>query len=238
MIKFFRHIRKSLLMENKTGKYFKYAIGEVILVMIGILLALQVNNWNEDRKEQSNQQVLINQLLEDARADSLFYDSRFYGTRRFESTVMAAKLLGDGKQVDSSMFRNHGNGKIFFSEYFHYVSAVLDNNPDAYDKIISPEIKSKLRTYNIRFNYLERSFVILNKILETDVNQLSKKYYKELRANKDLKSFESLLKVYQDDDFQSIIEPINLQLDHINTRLTELLAANSELRQSLNDALN
>ena len=38
--------------QNKTGKYFKYAIGEVVLVMVGILLALQVNNWNEDRVQQ------------------------------------------------------------------------------------------------------------------------------------------------------------------------------------------
>ncbi|WP_162919992.1 hypothetical protein [Hanstruepera ponticola] len=47
-------------MENKTGKYFKYAIGEIVLVMIGILLALQVNNWNEQRKlVQKEVQVLI-----------------------------------------------------------------------------------------------------------------------------------------------------------------------------------
>ena len=52
MIKFFRHIRKSLLMENKTSKYFKYAIGEIILVVIGILIALQINNWNEKRLKQ------------------------------------------------------------------------------------------------------------------------------------------------------------------------------------------
>jgi Family of unknown function (DUF6090) len=50
MIKFFRKIRQNLLMENKTGKYFKYAIGEIILVVIGILIALQINNWNENRK--------------------------------------------------------------------------------------------------------------------------------------------------------------------------------------------
>tara|TARA_R110002073_G_scaffold4213_1_gene27976 strand:- start:117208 stop:117975 length:768 start_codon:yes stop_codon:yes gene_type:complete len=50
MIKFFRHIRKSLLMENKKGKYFKYAVGEIVLVVIGILIALQINNWNEIRK--------------------------------------------------------------------------------------------------------------------------------------------------------------------------------------------
>ena len=52
MIKFFKHIRKSLLMENKTGKYFKYAIGEIVLVVIGILIALQINNWNEKRLQK------------------------------------------------------------------------------------------------------------------------------------------------------------------------------------------
>ena len=50
MIKFFRNIRKSLIMENKTSKYFKYAIGEIILVVIGILIALSINNWNENKK--------------------------------------------------------------------------------------------------------------------------------------------------------------------------------------------
>ena len=50
MIKFFRKKRYDLLMENKTGKYFKYAIGEIILVVIGILIALQIKNWNENRK--------------------------------------------------------------------------------------------------------------------------------------------------------------------------------------------
>ncbi len=47
MIKFFRNIRKTLLTEGKTSKYFKYAIGEIVLVVIGILIALQINNWNE-----------------------------------------------------------------------------------------------------------------------------------------------------------------------------------------------
>ena len=62
MIKFFRQIRKSLLMENKISKYFKYAIGEIVLVVIGILIALQINNWNETRKERNEEQELLNQL--------------------------------------------------------------------------------------------------------------------------------------------------------------------------------
>jgi hypothetical protein len=62
MIKFFRKIRKNLLSEGKTGKYFKYAIGEIVLVMIGILLALQVNNWNINRTNAKQEIAILSQL--------------------------------------------------------------------------------------------------------------------------------------------------------------------------------
>ena len=52
MIKFFRKIRQRLLTENKFSKYLLYAIGEIILVVIGILIALQVNNYNEAKKQE------------------------------------------------------------------------------------------------------------------------------------------------------------------------------------------
>jgi hypothetical protein len=62
MIKFFRKIRQNLLMENKTGKYFKYAIGEIILVVIGILIALQINNWNENNKLRIKEKAILENL--------------------------------------------------------------------------------------------------------------------------------------------------------------------------------
>ncbi len=52
MIKFFRKIRQNLLSEGKTGKYFKYAVGEIVLVVIGILIALYINNWNLNRLQE------------------------------------------------------------------------------------------------------------------------------------------------------------------------------------------
>ena len=65
MIKIFRNIRKSQLMENKTSIYFKYAIGEIVLVVIGILIALQINNWNEQRKDEVSTKLMLNQLKEE-----------------------------------------------------------------------------------------------------------------------------------------------------------------------------
>ena len=55
MIKFFRRIRYNLMETGKTGKYFKYAIGEIVLVVIGILIALQINNWNQERLQQQSE---------------------------------------------------------------------------------------------------------------------------------------------------------------------------------------
>lgn len=69
MIKFFRRIRQNLLSEGKTGKYLKYAIGEVILVVIGILIAIQLNDFNEDRKESKKELSFLQKLKDDINLD-------------------------------------------------------------------------------------------------------------------------------------------------------------------------
>ena len=65
MIKFFRKIRQNLLLENKTGKYFKYAIGEIILVVIGILIAIQLNEWRNDNVNTKQKQKVLLTLKTD-----------------------------------------------------------------------------------------------------------------------------------------------------------------------------
>ena len=69
MIKFFRRIRQKLLSENKFSKYLLYALGEIILVVIGILIALSINNWNEDRKNDLREIRLVKNIVEDLSLD-------------------------------------------------------------------------------------------------------------------------------------------------------------------------
>ncbi len=64
MIKFFRKIRENLLSEGKSANYLKYAIGEIILVVVGILIALQINNWNEERKLKKVEINLLYELVD------------------------------------------------------------------------------------------------------------------------------------------------------------------------------
>ncbi|NNF33992.1 MAG: hypothetical protein HKN68_07780, partial [Saprospiraceae bacterium] len=60
--------------ENKSSKYFKYAIGEILLVVIGILIALQVNNWNENRKQNALKELQLQNLESDLKADVIHLD--------------------------------------------------------------------------------------------------------------------------------------------------------------------
>lgn len=74
MIKLFRKIRLNLLSEGKTGKYLKYAIGEIALVVIGILIALAINDWNEKRKIEKQIISYMEDLIDDLRSDVNQYD--------------------------------------------------------------------------------------------------------------------------------------------------------------------
>ena len=101
MIKFFRKIRQKLLEQNRVSKYLIYAFGEIILVVIGILIALQINNWNENRKQEAKTQNYYHQLLEDLRKDKIFAKETI---AKFESQRSAYQnYLSEFKNPDVTM---------------------------------------------------------------------------------------------------------------------------------------
>ena len=103
MIKFFRKIRQNLLMENKTSKYFKYAIGEIILVVIGILIALQVNNWNNNKQLEEVQIKYLNEIVTNLQADlmDIRFNINFNETRLNSSKVVLENLKNDAVYSDT-----------------------------------------------------------------------------------------------------------------------------------------
>lgn len=122
MIKFFRHIRKNLLMENKTSKYFKYAIGEIILVMIGILLALQVSNWNEQRKENLEYQKFIIKLKSNLQDDINLYKKAIEdNTNHLKHLDTSLIILKNHKNYTTKDLQPH-------LAYIQYLSRFNSNN--------------------------------------------------------------------------------------------------------------
>jgi len=97
MIKFFRTIRKDLMENNRTGKYLKYAIGEIVLVVIGILIALQINNWNEKRKDRIKEKIILTQLKEDYNSNLIQLDQKIKMRSNLINSAMAVL-----KHIDTS----------------------------------------------------------------------------------------------------------------------------------------
>jgi len=90
MIKFFRKIRYDLMVKNKTGKYLKYAIGEIILVVIGILIALQINNWNELQKVKKNEIKLLQTFEKSLKKDLVNID---WNIKEFQTVDNSINIL-------------------------------------------------------------------------------------------------------------------------------------------------
>ncbi len=91
MIKFFRKIRYNLMSKNKTGKYLKYAIGEIILVVIGILIALQINNWNEGKKLEQQEIKLLRNFETSIESDLESFDHYIEEYRTIHNSIRLIK---------------------------------------------------------------------------------------------------------------------------------------------------
>lgn len=130
MIKIFRNIRKNLLVEGKITKYFKYAIGEIFLVVLGILLALSINTWNEERKEKAVARNLLKNIRYDLVADTIKY------SRDLQSIP---KLVDNAKSLLNRTFSDTTSANALFYKmpYSAYNYKVKNQS---YQKVINAGI--------------------------------------------------------------------------------------------------
>jgi hypothetical protein len=118
MIKLFRKIRQNLLVENKTGKYLKYAFGEILLVVIGILIALQINNWNEGRKKAANEAYILNEILNNLNEDDEQIEHIL--ERRMATQTAVEKILKilNTKPLDENGIEKHIAQFLTFERFY------------------------------------------------------------------------------------------------------------------------
>lgn len=143
MIKFFRKIRYDLMEKNKTKKYFKYAIGEIILVVIGILIALQINNLNETHKNKEQELITLENILQDLQNDKTGLKNII--ERRTSKATSAGIMVSyyNGVKIDAltNYYFNWTNVLIWEAHYPRNI---------AFKELINSGNVSLIRNANIR----------------------------------------------------------------------------------------
>ncbi len=150
MIKFFRKIRQKLLAENRFSKYLLYAIGEIVLVVIGILIALQINNWNENEKIKAEEKIIIAGLIQNIeddiknlirvkKNDSIFIDA---------NRILLSALKNDSIRENKPLLKQKIYDASFSSSFIP--SQITFNQMQFSGKlkyILNDSIKSKIQAY-------------------------------------------------------------------------------------------
>lgn len=149
MISFFRKIRKGLVTESKFKKYLLYAVGEIILVVIGILIALQINSWNDYRKERKSEQLILhnfkNNLETDIELLNQFQDGAEIGLKAVDTTLLIVNgHLGFNFNSFSSSIE-----KILSNNYFQSTTTTFDQaiSTGKIDLILDDKLRSELLYY-------------------------------------------------------------------------------------------
>ncbi|MTE27862.1 DUF6090 family protein [Winogradskyella ouciana] len=150
MIKFFRHIRQRLVKENRTSKYLLYAIGEIVLVVIGILIALQINNWNEERKTNANLNKALKALKTDLVQDSLLianhlpdvnYQYQLNESLR-ERMAMPKATVDTLLKITRNEFNPNWNNPIFYN-----TNAYKSLNDTGLIDVMNDSLKAHIKDY-------------------------------------------------------------------------------------------
>lgn len=148
MIKFFRKIRYDLIEKKETGKYLKYAIGEIILVVIGILIALQINNWNQSRKAESLELALYKTILDNVNDEYLNIDWHINHMKNYQNTHYKIYNESRGKvQPNSNIYYNSLQWVHPFNPIIHenYSVSLVNISNEKIREVLNTNISSENR---------------------------------------------------------------------------------------------
>ena len=238
MIKFFRSIRKVLLIEGKTSNYLKYAIGEIFLVVIGILIALQINTWNEHRKERAFEIKMLTEvqksLQKDIKDKQTVVDVYFKTTQNSINELLKMKENPDYPRDSAKVhLQNVERVGLFFPYSDGAFEAIKSSG---LDKISNDTIRNELvflysyhmKSVSIFVNELTRpmmteKFSLFDKICPSKLKPGDDGKAKIIQT---YDNFQTLLST---DEFDKLLKKANLIVESITPRLEHLIKKMIEL---------
>ena len=246
MIKFFRKIRYDLMEKNKPGKYLKYAIGEIMLVVIGILIALSINNWNEQRKNSANERDLYQRIIKDLKVDAIKLNEKikYYKNDQFMHNRIYQQAHGIA-DIDSLTDLT----TIRSAQPFDLI--IEANYSDFTNEIKNDEVRERINQYFRLEGFVhdaseqlwgfkeEQLKPYLSKYGINDAAELFSNYqldYFELRK-KNIFSHAMLKQQYGTLELDQMLFNLGIKTSWALTALEDILAANKNLQLELNNKL-
>ena len=188
MIKLFRRIRQRLLTENRFSKYLLYAVGEIVLVVIGILIALQVNNWNNSNRQKLIEREILSGIREDIVNDTTdisraigFYEGHIERATAILDELTTGELLDNEMIADLYSLTVHDLILVLHTSHFkeaEYQGLHIIGNKELRKKLIRlynyiyPALSSMDNDYK-NFNSSAFLFPVFSELFEIDSMSLS-----------------------------------------------------------------
>ena len=175
MIKFFRRFRQQLLIQNKFSKYILYAIGEIILVVFGILIALQINNWNDTKKNALVEQNFFKEILDDIEKDRTEIDNiiDFYDNRIEQLGWLLKAIRHPNKKTEILEFGKHVEPLYYNIPPISYSSAYESaKSSGVFEKIKNKNLLKELTQYYTEYSEIEALLTSTLRIIETQLEPI------------------------------------------------------------------
>lgn len=179
MINFFRKIRRQLANENKFQRYMRYAIGEVLLIMLGIFMALQLNNWNEKRKLNAQFNIILEQLYNSIKFDIDDFNGALYSTEYYIKKIDTILIQPDS--ISESYLPYLLNDFLIAEDRYKsqtpYHAQNLKFSPDDY---VQNEISKQIINYANKLDFIDFS---IDDDLATAIKKINLAYPKVDASN-------------------------------------------------------
>ena len=141
MLSFFRKIRRQLLLNSKIARYILYAFGEIILVVVGILIAIQINDWNRENKLLKDEQETYQIIITDLKRDSALFDQYKIRYNGYLDTYFQLNKI---KNENGSL---KGVLSDFLVSNIEFNPIVQKNNQPIIEKLRSSELRTQINNY-------------------------------------------------------------------------------------------
>jgi energy-converting hydrogenase A subunit M len=203
-------MRYDLMKKNKTGKYLKYAIGEIVLVVIGILIALSINNWNEGRKNDQKESLLIKNIIEDLNLDSVHINQSLNELEDQLNIVdeLIGKALGSKKILNSNL-----TGLVRYSSDFRPISQ--RNHAESVSNLENESTRKILQSYFL----MEDQVLDMFKEYEGIIHNYIRPYLRDVGMH----NLESLYEEQPDETNVVLLQPKILEEQLGNIKFQQLL---------------